>query len=65
MKFKQKMIGVNKAKEKNENASWTKIALADEGFVILKQFDGITLDTIALTKEEVNEICKFVDKEVA
>lgn len=65
MKFKQKMIGVNKVKEKNENASWTKIALADEGFVILKQFDGITLDTIALTKEEVNEICKFVDKEVA
>tara|TARA_R100000781_G_scaffold113785_2_gene83057 strand:- start:1062 stop:1259 length:198 start_codon:yes stop_codon:yes gene_type:complete len=65
MKFKQKMIGVNKVKEKNENASWTKISLADEGFVILKQFDGITLDTIALTKEEVNEICKFVDKEVA
>jgi len=65
MKFKQKMIGVNKVKEKNENASWTKISLADEGFVILKQFDGIALDTIALTKEEVNEIFKFVDKEVA
>ena len=66
MKYNQAMIGVNKGKEKAENSCWTKISIAGDGKTfILKQFDGSSLDTIALSIEEINDICDFANKEVA
>lgn len=66
MKYKQKMIGVNKGREKVENSFWTKISKTSDGKTfILKQFDGTTLDTIALSREEIYDIINFVNKEVA
>ena len=62
MKYKQKMIGVDKGKEKSENALWTKISkTTDNNIFLLKQFDGETLDTIALTRQEINNIINFID----
>ena len=65
MNFKQKMIGVNKnIIKKHEDATWTKISTSGDGKTfILKQFDGDTLDTIALTIEELNAIHDFVNNE--
>ena len=56
---------VNRDKEKHDNATWTKFSLSGDGIIVLKQFNGDTLDTIALTKEEVNNICDMVNEEVA
>tara|TARA_R100000808_G_C2095687_1_gene114481 strand:+ start:329 stop:655 length:327 start_codon:yes stop_codon:yes gene_type:complete len=64
MNFKQKMVGVNKnIIKKHEDATWTKISTSGDGKTfILKQFDGDTLDTIALTIEELNAIHDFVNQ---
>ena len=62
--FKQTMIKRGWASDENE-PTWTKLTISSNHNIVLKQFDGDTLDCIALSKEDIRKIFDIVNKEVA